>query len=110
MLVQDLFSLRGQAALVTGGGAGIGKAICLMFAEAGAEVACTDLELDEAESVASECRKLGRLEIDFVDDTGDPKRLDAGGFFQPGYRGTIRVSIRDGMIQENEQDIQWWPN
>ena len=60
MQVQDLFSLRGQAALVTGGGAGIGKAICVMFAEAGADVACTDLKLDEAESVASECRMLGR--------------------------------------------------
>ena len=72
MLVQDLFSLRGQAALVTGGGAGIGKAICLMFAEAGADVACTDLKLDEAESVASECRKLGRqalaLKLDVMDE------------------------------------------
>ena len=38
MPVQDLFSLRGQVALVTGSGAGIGKAICLMFAEAGADI------------------------------------------------------------------------
>lgn len=56
------------------------------------------------------CTGDSHLEIEFVDDARDAKRLDAGGFFQPGYRGTIRVSIRDGMIQENEQDIQWWPN
>jgi 7-alpha-hydroxysteroid dehydrogenase len=59
MPIQDLFSLRGQVALVTGGGAGIGKATCLMFAEAGADVACTDLKMEEAESVASECPRTG---------------------------------------------------
>lgn len=72
MPIQELFSLRGQVALVTGGGAGIGKAICLMFAEAGADVACTDLKLEEAESVASECRKLGRqalaLKLDVMNE------------------------------------------
>ncbi len=56
------------------------------------------------------CTGDSHLEIEFVDDAGETKRLDAGGFFQPGYRGTIRVSINEGVIQENEQDIQWWPN
>lgn len=59
MPVQQLFSLKGQVALVTGGGAGIGRAISLMYAEAGAMVACTDRDLSEAEAVAAECRKLG---------------------------------------------------
>jgi 7-alpha-hydroxysteroid dehydrogenase len=59
MRLDQLFSLKGQVALVTGGGAGIGKAICLLFAEAGADVACTDLKLQDAESVAAECRKFG---------------------------------------------------
>jgi 7-alpha-hydroxysteroid dehydrogenase len=72
MAVQDMFSLRGQTAFVTGGGAGIGKAICLMFAEAGADVACSDLRTEEAENVVSECRKFGRralpLKLDVTDD------------------------------------------
>lgn len=37
MNVRRLCSLSGQAARVTGGGAGIGKATCLLFAEAGAD-------------------------------------------------------------------------
>lgn len=57
--LHELFTLAGQAALVTGGGAGIGKAICLMFAEAGANVACTDLNADAASAVAEECRRFG---------------------------------------------------
>lgn len=59
MTIAKYFSLQGQSALVTGGGNGIGKAICLMFAELGADVACTDRNLDDAELVANECRSFG---------------------------------------------------
>jgi 7-alpha-hydroxysteroid dehydrogenase len=59
MAIAKYFSLQGQSALVTGGGNGIGKAICLMFAELGADVACTDRNLDDAELVANECRSFG---------------------------------------------------
>jgi 7-alpha-hydroxysteroid dehydrogenase len=72
MDVRSLFSLSGQTALVTGGGAGIGKAICLMFAEAGADVACTDLREADAEAVAGECRRFGgkaiALKLDVTDE------------------------------------------
>jgi hypothetical protein len=46
------------------------------------------------------------LEIEFTDADGQAKRLDAGGYFEPGYRGTIDISIRDGVIQKNEQQIR----
>lgn len=45
------------------------------------------------------------LEIQFVDAEGQAHRLDAGGYFEPGYHGEIRVSIKDGEIEKNEQDI-----
>ena len=45
------------------------------------------------------------LEIELVDDD-QTKRLDAGGFFQPRYRGTIDISIKDGLIEKNEQQIR----
>ena len=59
MKVEELFSLRGKAALVTGAGAGIGRAICLLYAQAGANVACTDRRPEDAEQVAELCRNLG---------------------------------------------------
>ncbi len=59
MKVEELFSIRGKTALITGGGAGIGRAIALLYAEAGANVACTDLRPEEAEEVAERCRGFG---------------------------------------------------
>jgi meso-butanediol dehydrogenase/(S,S)-butanediol dehydrogenase/diacetyl reductase len=46
--------LEGKAALVTGGGSGIGRAICGRFADEGASVVVADIAGDRAEEVAAE--------------------------------------------------------
>ena len=51
--------IQGKAAVVTGGGNGIGQAICLELAKAGCKLIAADIELEAAEATASQCRALG---------------------------------------------------
>lgn len=52
--------LEGKTALITGGARGIGKAIALKFASEGANIAFTDLNIDEAgEATEHEIASLG---------------------------------------------------
>lgn len=52
--ISQLFDLSGKGAVVTGGGMGIGQAICMRLAEAGAGVMIADLNLDAARETADE--------------------------------------------------------
>jgi NAD(P)-dependent dehydrogenase (short-subunit alcohol dehydrogenase family) len=57
------FGLEGRRALVTGSARGIGRAIALAMADAGADVAVTSRNGDDAEPVAEEIRAKGRRAI-----------------------------------------------
>ena len=52
-------SLNNKIAVVTGGGSGIGKAICKRFASAGAVVHVLDFDTDSGEYAAAEIRENG---------------------------------------------------
>ena len=58
-----LFDLTGKVALITGSTKGIGKAIAVAMAEAGAKVVISSRKADACEAVAQEIRAAGGIAV-----------------------------------------------
>lgn len=76
MSIMNKFKLDGQVAVVTGAGKGIGRAIAIGFAEAGADVAIGARTAEDLENVALEIRALGRRALPVPTDSTDMKALE----------------------------------
>lgn len=72
----DDFSLQGQQALVIGGGSGIGRAIALALARAGADVHLSGRRAQPLAEVAREIEALGRRAHAFPADAADLAALE----------------------------------
>ncbi|NBP74289.1 MAG: SDR family NAD(P)-dependent oxidoreductase, partial [Alphaproteobacteria bacterium] len=57
--IDKLFRLDGEVALVTGGGDGFGRIASMTYANAGATVAVTDIDITKADAVVAEITNGG---------------------------------------------------
>jgi len=83
------FSLQGKAAIVTGGGRGIGKAIAQAFAKAGAKVAITSRKINDLEATAAEIKAFGGEALPVQAHLAKLEEIDGGvlqGFTVPGIQ------------------------
>jgi NAD(P)-dependent dehydrogenase (short-subunit alcohol dehydrogenase family) len=72
----DLFDLSGRTAVVTGSAQGMGRAMALALAEAGADVVLLDRSSDGIEATARTIRSLGRKALPITGDVTDTDHLD----------------------------------
>jgi NAD(P)-dependent dehydrogenase (short-subunit alcohol dehydrogenase family) len=69
--------LTGRSAVVIGGGTGIGRAIALGLAQAGADVVPTSRRKDVVDSAAGEIEAIGRRTLRMTSDIADESSLTA---------------------------------
>ena len=65
---RSLFDLSGRVAVVTGGTTGLGHAIALGLAEAGADVVPSSRRREQVEKVATEIEALSRRSLRVTSD------------------------------------------
>jgi NAD(P)-dependent dehydrogenase (short-subunit alcohol dehydrogenase family) len=94
-------SLQGKKAAVTGARSGMGKAICLLFAESGADVSLADIIIDDGqlEAVAKEIKSKGCRA--FAVQTDVSQRIDVYRFIERTVKefGAIDIMVNcAGMV------------
>ena len=95
--------------IVTGGGAGIGEAICKVFARHGARVVVNGLAGDPIEDVAREIRRAGGIAIAHTGDVGT--QLGAEDVVQIALDefGRIDVVIANAGLFPEQMELQDFP-
>jgi 7-alpha-hydroxysteroid dehydrogenase len=75
-MILDRFRMKDKVAIVTGAGAGIGRASALALAEVGADVVLAARTQDKLEEVAEQARGFGRHALVVPCDVNHTKQLD----------------------------------
>jgi len=95
------FSLEGRNAVVTGGSRGIGRAIALGLAEAGADVALTYREKRvEADEVVRRIEALGRRATALQMNVADRASVEAAAKDAHGALGPISILVNNAGINK----------
>ena len=104
--------LENKIAVVTGAGRGIGRAIALKFAGAGADVVVVSRTVENSEKVAGEIRALGRKAWAFAVDVSDSAAVAAAGEKILAAAGRVDILVnnagvtRDGLLMRMS-DADW---
>ena len=97
-----LFDLSGRTALVTGGNGGLGRAIALAFAGAGASVAILGRNAEKNEKALAELKKLGARAIAIEADITERAQVEPSVARAERELGPVDIlvnSIAPGTIQ-----------
>ena len=102
MNIKEKFMLNGKKAFVTGGARGIGKSVSIALAQAGADIAIVDRDIDEAEKTVRELTTYGVKIIAVQADVTNPDDVNKMIDTILNAFGTIDIAYNNAGICINE--------
>lgn len=75
-MILERFSVAGKVAIVTGAGKGIGRGIALCLADAGADVSCIDMTVDQVQGTVRSIEHLGRKALAVSTDVREKEQVE----------------------------------
>ncbi|MEM7099457.1 MAG: SDR family oxidoreductase [Pseudomonadota bacterium] len=113
--LEALFGLKGEVAIVTGAGRGIGEGIAKVLAGAGAKIVCAARRANEVERVASEINDEGGEAIAVPTDVTNPQALEALGQAAFSNWGKLDIWVNNAggsplQVPLTELPLEEWNN
>lgn len=98
--------LADKVALITGGGSGIGKASCLLFAREGAKLVVVDLKKESADATAEEIKKAGGQAASFAANVSMEKEAAAMIDFAEKTYGRLNIAFNNaGVFHPKDESV-----
>ncbi len=96
-------NLKQKVAVITGGGRGIGEAICIAFAKEGTHVVVSDIDYENAQSVSEKIQALGPKAIPMKIDISRPE--EAKKLIEAAEKefGTVDILVNNAGISPKKE-------
>jgi len=104
----EKLSLDGKVAVVTGGGGGLGTAISLAMAEAGADIVVTDFRPEDGERTAAKVISVGRKSVFFPADVTKSDQVNSMMAKAIAQWGKVDILVNCAGIVREEQVKPFW--
>ena len=105
-MVNDLFSVAGKVALVTGAGSGLGERFAKVLAERGAKVVCVARRIENLEKVAGEIAAAGGAALAVAGDVSDRASVEAAFDAAEKAFGVVDVLVNCAGIQATADTLE----
>jgi NAD(P)-dependent dehydrogenase (short-subunit alcohol dehydrogenase family) len=98
MNATEIFNINGRKALVTGAGRGIGRVLAISLAQCGCDIAIVEKNIDDANGVVEEIKKLGRKAFAFKADVTKKTEVDKAFAASAKQLGRLDICINNAGV------------